>query len=162
MCPVLAHSAISGKPKKQFLDFPGEKRLVSFNKTTTLQPSWCDFSLGKEPLRNNSDLLFASHFYLFPCLLTDLFSSLWWLQQAAASNVTSKLLARWAALLHQGMAKTEELLLLGQGGCLAPWVPAQSRVSTRGAEGASLGCTHAKEDSELSQTCRDRSLQPIF
>lgn len=26
MCPVLAHSAISGRPKKQFLDFPRGKK----------------------------------------------------------------------------------------------------------------------------------------
>lgn len=94
--------------KKAVFRLPrGEKRLVSFNKTTARQPFCCDFSLGKQSLRNNLDLLFASCFYLFPCLLIVLFSSVWWLhpQQAAASNVASKLLTRWAASLRQGMTK---------------------------------------------------------
>lgn len=147
--------------KKAVFRLPrGEKRLVSFNKTTTLQPSWCDFSLEKQSLRNNSDLLFVSCFYLFPCLLMDLLSSVCWLnaQQAAASNVASKLLTRWVALLRQGMGKSEELLLLRWDGCLALWVPAQSTVSTSDAERAALKCTHewrqwASGKMRMNQTC---------
>lgn len=107
MCPVLAHSAISRRPKKQFLDFPGGKRLVSFNKTTAHQPSWCDFSLGKQSLRNTLDLLFASCFYLFLAYLLSISNK---------QQPPSPLLASWAALLCQSVAEA------GTSAPLARWV----------------------------------------
>lgn len=113
---------------------------------------------GSRLLRNHSDLLLAScllFLSLLPYRLTQC-------SLVIASQTSSSL--RWGistahqmgCLASSGNGQDRELLL-GSGGSL----PAQSRVSTRGAEGASPGCTQAKGDRKLPKPARaDTSFQP--
>lgn len=145
-----------GQAKKAVFRLPrGKRGLVSFNKTTALQPSWCDFSLRKQSLRNNLELLFASCFYLFPCLLMDSFRSVWWQQQPPMWRPSC-----WAdglpCFIREGPRQ--------RNFCCPGEMDAGLRGSLPRAEsapevlrGLPPGCADAQGDSEPNQTCRDRS-----